>query len=434
MTLSDALKVARRWWWILVLGPIVGALVAYLISQALTPIYEATTIILVQQSATPGTQNYQDLLAAQQQASTYSRLVSSGPVLDEAANQIGIVGGGDSIKKHLSVSLIQGTQLLSVSVSDPIPSRAAEIANTVAAVFIDQNEQQLSNVTGSGLQEIQQNLDQAKNQIDETTAQIAQLEATPVTGTVEQTRITSLKQQLSEFQATYGTLLEAQQRMSIAQTQVGAQTRVVDPAKPPKSPIRPRVTLNVALGGMLSLLLATGIVGLVGYYDNTIKTSEDLRRLIGAGALGSIPTTANFGTKTILMHPRSAASEGFRALRTNLQFAMANHHIKVITITSIRPGDGKSTTAASLALVLAQAGQRVVLVDADLRKPRQHRLFSGLNNTSGLTNLLRGSKIDQVDILQQTEIASLRVLTSGPLPANPSDSLDSPRMREVFPI
>lgn len=432
MTLSEALKLARRWWWILIIGPVVGALAAYFISEAMTPIYRATATLLIQQSQVPGAQNYQDLLAAQQQTTTYSHLLSTSPVLDAAAKELGIAGGSDAIKKQISVSPVPNTQLVTVSVRDPIPERAATIANTVVSVFIEQTKQQQSSITGSSLKEIQQNLDQAKKQIDDTAAQIAQLEATPNSGVVNQAQITGLQQQLSQFQTNYGSLLEAQQNMAIAQAQVGVQTSVAEPAKAPTSPVEPRVMVNTALGGLLSFLMAIGLVALVGYFDNTIKTSEDLRETTGGAALGSIPITSNLGPNVILQHPRSAASEGFRALRTNLQFVTSDEKLKVLAITSIRPAEGKSTVSANLALVLAQGGERVLLVDADLRKPRQHHQFAGLNNRVGLTNLLRGTHYDVADVVQHTGVPNLRVVTSGPLPGSPADTLYVPRMRQVL--
>jgi non-specific protein-tyrosine kinase len=317
-------------------------------------------------------------------------------------------------------------------VSDPNPKRAATIANTVADVFIEQTKAQQAAITGTSMNEIQKNLDQAKKQVDDTSAQIATLKATPVAEANNQTQITDLQQQLSQFQATYGSLLEAQQQMAIATSQVGAQISVAEQAVAPTAPVSPRIKLNTALGGVLGLMVAVGIVALLGYFDNTIKSSDDVRALTGSGALGGIPVTANLDTSAILKHSRSAATEGFRALRTNLQFTIADKSIKTIAITSNRPGDGKTTTAANLAMVTAQGGQRVILVDADLRKPRLHRQFNGLSNRTGLTNLLRGSHNSVKELLQQTEVPGLRVLTSGPLPANPPDTLYAPSMHEVI--
>ena len=333
--------------------------------------------MLVQQSQTPGVQNYQDLLASQQQTTTYSKLVTTRPILSEAATKLGL-SGPDAISKEITVASVSNTQLVTVSVSDPNPKRAADIANMVSTVFIEQTKAKQAAITGNSLTEIQNNLDQAKQQVDDTEAQIAQLRATPSAGTSNQDRITSLQQQLSQYQATYGSLLQAQQQMAIANSQLGAQISVAEEAVAPTAPVSPRVKLNTALGGVLGLMLAFGLVALLGYLDNTVKTSDDVRLLTGSGAIGLVPTTANLSTETVLRHPRNAATEGFRALRTNLQFAIADKDVKTLAITSNRPGDGKTTLAANLAMVAAQGGQRVVLIDADLRKPRVHRQFKGL--------------------------------------------------------
>ena len=431
MTISDVFTIVRRWWWIVVVAPLAGGVAAFLVSQWLPPTYRATTILLIQQTQNPGTQNYQDLLASQQQTGTYSRWIVTTPILDAAATKSGVVGGSEAIKKKISVSPITNTQLVSVSITDHSAAQAAMIANAIADVFIEQTRNQQSTVTGTSLQEIQRNIDQVKQQVDDTAAQISRLQATPDTSAVNQTQISSLQQQLSQFQATYGSLLQAQQQMAIAQAQLGAQVSVLEPASAPLHRESPRVMLNTALGGAFGLILALGMIGILGYLDNTVKVSEDLRPIIGAGALGSIPATDNLSTMDMLNRPRSAATESFKALRTNLQFAVAGKNVSSLAVTSVRPEDGKSSSSANLAIAIAQGGQRVILVDADLRKPSQHRQFSGISNQVGLTNLLRGTHDQLSDVLQDTQIPGLRVLASGPIPTNPPDVLDSPSMREI---
>lgn len=260
ITVSDALKLARRWWWILLICPVVTAVAAYLVSSTLTPIYRATATLLVQQSQTPGSPNYQDLLAAQQQTSTYSKLVTMRPVLSEAASRLGLPGA-DAISGNISVSSVQDTQLVSIAVSDPNPKRAAAIANTVSDVFIEQTKAQQAAITGTSMQELQRNLDQAKKQVDDTTAQIVHLKAAPDSGAANQSQIASLQQQLSLFQSTYGSLLEAQQQMAISTSQMGAQISVAEQAASPTAPVSPRVTLNTVLGGVLGLMIAVGKIG-----------------------------------------------------------------------------------------------------------------------------------------------------------------------------
>lgn len=431
MTIADALKLARRWWWILVVCPLFTAVAAYLASSAMTPIYRASATLLVQQSQTPGVQNYQDLLASQQQTSTYSKLVTTRPVLTEAAKRLGL-SGPQAIEKHVGVTSVNNTQLLTISVRDPNPERAAAVANMVATVFIEQIKAKQEAITGNSLTEIQNNLDQAKKQIDDTEAQIAQLKAGSDSGSSNEAQIAALQQELSQYQSTYGSLLQAQQQMAIANSQIGAQISVAEQADPPKTPASPRVKLNTAFGGVLGMMLGLALVALLGYLDNTVKTSDDVRLLTGAGAIGAVPATPDLSTDVVIHQARSAATEGFRALRTNLQFATNGKDVKTLAVTSTRPGDGKSTLAASLAVVVAQAGQRVVLIDCDLRKPRVHRQFKGLQNRIGLTNALQGSRRSARDLLQKTEVPGLQVLTSGPLPTSAPDTLYSPSLPSVL--
>ena len=127
--------------------------------------------------------------------------------------------------------------------------------------------------------------------------------------------------------------------------------------------------------------------------------------------------------------PKSPIAEAYRTLRTNIQYAKVDGELKVLLFTSAGPGEGKSTVAANTAIALAQAGQKVILVDCDLRKPVQHHVFH--LNKKGLTNCLVGES-PAVDLLQNTEVENLRVLTSGPIPPNPAELLGSSRMGQAL--
>ena len=127
--------------------------------------------------------------------------------------------------------------------------------------------------------------------------------------------------------------------------------------------------------------------------------------------------------------PKSPIAEAYRTLRTNIQYAKVDGELKVLLFTSAGPGEGKSTVAANTAIALAQAGQKVILMDCDLRKPVQHHVFH--LNKKGLTNCLVGES-PAVDLLQDTEVENLRVLTSGPIPPNPAELLGSSRMEQTI--
>ena len=132
-----------------------------------------------------------------------------------------------------------------------------------------------------------------------------------------------------------------------------------------------------------------------------------------------------------LLYPRSSIAEGYRTLRTNIEFASIDAPIRTLLVASARSGEGKTVTATNLAVVFAQAGRKVLLVDADLRQPGVHLLFD-LPNAHGLTTLLRSDDVSVDALAQATEQDNLRVLTTGPLPPNPAELLGSQRMRAVF--
>lgn len=139
-------------------------------------------------------------------------------------------------------------------------------------------------------------------------------------------------------------------------------------------------------------------------------------------------TKANLIT---LMDPRSPVSEAYRRLRTNLEFASLTGKIETLVVTSPGPDEGKSTTLANLAVVMAQAGKRVILVDADLRRPAQHLIF-GVSNEQGLTNLMIDPSLVQAPPLMATQVEGLWLLLSGPLPPNPAELLASPQMDHII--
>ena len=132
-----------------------------------------------------------------------------------------------------------------------------------------------------------------------------------------------------------------------------------------------------------------------------------------------------------LTEPSSPASEAYRALRTNIHFSSLDNPLKSLLVTSTDPGEGKSTTLANLAVTMAQAGNRVLVIDCDLRRPSQHRVF-GLKNTAGLTTMMVETQAMERPPVQETAVPNLSVLSSGPLPPNPSELLGSRRMADVL--
>lgn len=207
---------------------------------------------------------------------------------------------------------------------------------------------------------------------------------------------------------------------------------VVRPATLPLAPVSPRTPINIALGLLVGLALGIGVAVLRETLDTTIKTSEDLQKLVGSSALGiiSYDGLAQKNPLVSQLDSRTGRGEAFRTLRTNLRFVDIDNPPRTVVITSSVASEGKSTTACNLAITLASAGVRVILVEGDLRRPRVAD-YMGLDGAVGLTDVLIGRAALDV-VLQPWGNSTLSVLASGPLPPNPSELLGSAQMGELL--
>ncbi|WP_375504110.1 polysaccharide biosynthesis tyrosine autokinase [uncultured Jatrophihabitans sp.] len=205
---------------------------------------------------------------------------------------------------------------------------------------------------------------------------------------------------------------------------------VIHPAAIPGVPITPHKVLNIGLGFVVGLLIGVGVVVLRDVLDNTVKGGQDFEAL-GVPTMGFIPFDKRTSTSPIAFRgdPNSARSEAYRQIRTNLQFVDVDNPPKIISVTSAMPGEGKSTTSLNLAAALAEAGSRVCLIEADLRRPSLSRVL-GLVGDVGFTTALIG-KTPVEEVLQNAG-QNLAVLTSGPIPPNPSELLITAHAREII--
>lgn len=207
---------------------------------------------------------------------------------------------------------------------------------------------------------------------------------------------------------------------------------IVTPARAPASPSAPNTRMNLFVGLFFGLSFGIGAALLRSSLDSRIRGEADLRHITDAPLLGGISFDQDATKKPLLTQaaPQSPRAESFRQLRTNLQFANVTGHARSVLVTSSLPGEGKSTTATNLAIALAQAGQTVCLVDADLRRPSVNE-YLGLDRTAGLTTALIGAA-DVNELLQPWGDDNLYVLTSGQIPPNPSELLGSEDMKQLI--
>jgi capsular exopolysaccharide synthesis family protein len=209
---------------------------------------------------------------------------------------------------------------------------------------------------------------------------------------------------------------------------------VVAPAVLPDKPVSPNVLLNTAIAFAAGLLLALGLAYVLDYLDQSIKSDDELTErlgLISIGHIAFVPASKGKRGELVALDGHSYASEAYKALRTSLLFSTIDQQLKAIVVTSAEVGEGKSRTAANLAIVLAQAGHKTLLIDADFRRPSQHKVFGRIRNV-GLSNLILqdATASDAIAIVEGEP--NLWLLTSGPTPPNPSELLGSGRMRELM--
>jgi capsular exopolysaccharide synthesis family protein len=202
---------------------------------------------------------------------------------------------------------------------------------------------------------------------------------------------------------------------------------VLDEGKPGLKPVRPNKPLNIALGVIIGLVVGVGLAFFIEYLDTSVKTIDDVERSLQAAVLGVIPQ--NVG---VLLEEgaESPHAEAYRVLRTNLLFSRKDDKLNTICIVSAGAGEGKSTTVMNLATVFAQSGQRVLIVDSDLRRPTLHKML-GVTNNLGLTNyLLRQNTLEEV--VQTTKVPELDFLASGKLPSSSLGILSSAQMKDLI--
>jgi capsular exopolysaccharide synthesis family protein len=212
----------------------------------------------------------------------------------------------------------------------------------------------------------------------------------------------------------------------------------LDPALVPTVPVSPRLRVNVAAAVVLGLFLGLSLVFLIVFFDRSIKTTADAQQATGAPVLGVIPLIANANIeggeseRDLYVHkqPASAVAECARSLRTNIMFSSADRQLKTIMVSSANPREGKTTSVIYLGTTMAQSGQRVLLVDTDMRRPRLHASL-GVARQTGLSNLIVGDK-EFDEVIKTTDIPNLFLLPCGPLPPNPAELLMSHKFQAVL--
>jgi succinoglycan biosynthesis transport protein ExoP len=412
------------WTWLILLAGILAGGAAYYISKRTIPIYESSTKLLVSIPSSLGALDTSSLVDYYSMTSTYADMLTDGPVMQGVIDKLKLDMTPEGLKNSISVENIQDTQLLIVTVSDPSPARAADIANTIGNVFSDrvrelQSERYKASLAG------------LEKQITDMAAQVASTKKT-IAATTDPATLAQLQDQIAQYQEIYTSLVTSYEQVRLAAVQTGTDVVVSEPATVATSPVSPNTTRNTILAAVAGILLAAGAVFLFDMVNDTIRDPFVISNRFNLPTLGVIAShKEKEGRPICLTEPRSPVAESFRSLRTNIIYAGVDTTLHRILITSSSPRDGKTTVTANLAVTMAQGEVSVVLIDADFRRPAIHHKF-GLHNRVGLSDMFLPNP--PVQVVRTVKGTSLAVITSGVLPPNPTDLLTSRKMKQMLEL
>ena len=249
----------------------------------------------------------------------------------------------------------------------------------------------------------------------------------------DQRNFLALRRRFASNEKFYSYLMEKKTETEIRKASTVSANRVIDSALPPGGPVKPRRTLIALVGLILGLVLGILYAFVREFLDDRIKNEEEIRHATEVPMLGIVP---HFGKKSddmpVFSDPKSMASEAFRSIRTNLLFMSPREHGQVVAITSTVGGEGKTTICANLGGIISLAGKKVIILNLDLRKPTLHKRFA-LSNDKGMSNLLSGhAKL--AEVIQHTGHERLDIISSGPVPPNPSELIGGVILPEAIKV
>ena len=431
-------RLIRHWLWLIVLAALLAGGTAYVVSKwFVEPVYSAKAQIVIQPSSSVGGSEYQDILAGQRAALTYAEMIQSMPVQETALANLGY--DDDQISRYvesgfpynLTIQPVRDTQVIEVVVESTDRPLTANFVNTLIDVFIEQNQERQSARYRSARERLQEQMDDIEGDIGRLKARLETADTAEERGQIE-AQITQLQDSLSRLSSAYQSIL-------VAELQAADLVSIVEPARVPRNPVRPRTLMNTLLATVVGGMVAVGGVFLREYLDTSVRNPDEVETLSQAPVLGriwyeeKIAKANGAGEHGIVVHhPLSLTAEAYRLLRTNLQFSSVDSPLEVILVTSPGPSEGKSTVVYNLGLALAASGKQVILIDADMRRPQLCK-YAGTKREPGLSEALvaHDTHLDSyLERLQDVEDAW--ILPPGKMPPNPTELLGSKRMAEML--
>ena len=461
-----SLFLRRRW--VVISTWLSAVIITAVITFSMRPVYQATAMLVIEKersnnkisqgtgSATESSGDdyyqtqYKLLKSEALLQSVYQRLE-----LDKAPG-LSSIGGYQSLQGLVTVTPVPRTRLVYIKTEYTEPKLTAIIANTMADVFIEQNLSNQLFISKDVLAALQNERPDGQSR--------AIYESLPAV--ISDTLIQSLKQQISaldsqiaessdRYTPRHPVMMAMAIKRETLQTQMKAETdrviqsikidlsgqlmgnniRLIDKAMTPQFPVKPRKALNMLLAAIGGLVLGLFAAVLTEFIDQTVRTQEDVENKLGLPFLGVVPLSTHY-TQAVYNHmlrkEPSITSEAVRNLRTMIDFTEVAQANKSFIVTSTVQGEGKSFLAANIAVAMAQAGEKVLLIEGDMRRSNVHKMFH-VPNPKGLSDFLATGTMEELPgLIQASEVKNLSLLVCGPHPPNPAELLNTPKLSSLL--
>jgi capsular exopolysaccharide synthesis family protein len=424
-----------KWWWLIMIAGIMAGVIGYIVNRSQPKQYWSAVTLMVGDFRQKNT-GVGEISTSIALAQSYADIATREPVLRATLNTLKLPWETSALRAIATARVLPGTQLIQIAVVDAFPERAALLATAMSEQLIQlsPNNDSLTPADRQLIQDqietLKANLVRANAELKDLDSRVSAAQTAREIQTINSQR-SLMQQQMTTWQVTIASLLQQVQSGPVN------SLSVIEPAMVPGAPVGPNWPQSVGLSVLVAVLLAVALAMLLEYMDDTIKTQEDARRTLNLAPIGAITRIDNAKGPAkmvaVATAPLSRAAEAYRILRTNLQFKMIERSIRTLMVTSSIPAEGKSVTVSNLASVIAQSGKKVILVDADMRRPTVHRIFD-INNNMGLTGALLHPEMDISNFITEDVLDNLSIMPTGELPPNPAELLSSERMNEVIAL
>jgi len=423
MNLKEYFSPLIKWWWMILAAALIAAVASFVITLGQPPIYESRTTLIIGQSLTNPNPNTTQFFLEQQLAAIYADMANREPVRRGVMEELGLAW----LPQYNSRALPE-TQLIEIVVTDSDPVRAQAVAASIANQLVIRaptteqsgDQDRMAFVEGQ-LSTMERDIEINEQEIENLKLELGNLNSA--------SQINQANQEIASQEAKLRSLRENYSRL-LATTQQGAVNTlaVIEPAEIPIRPIGPNRTFSILIASLIGLGLAGASAYVIEWLDQTIHSADEAGRILHVPALGEIPKMPKDSDPLSFVNdePFSPITDSFRSLRTNLEFLGLGHKVKTILIASPGDSEGKTTIAVNLAIALAKAKKRVILIDADFYKSELDKKF-GLEGKKGLGDLILDGKIGK-DCLIPLFKNQVYLVPSGTTPPNPSEQLGSVEM------